>query len=1317
MNKKYSSLALAICTIMQAGAVKAAITDDVDAPNYITTPNLTVNGNANINGDSSVSGNSTVNGKLTTNELHVNGAVTGLSQLNGGLNINDAAGTYNLMSIQDQGNGEGYLQLTGDSYTSGDSTVQGNSTVNGKLTASELQVNGTITGLSYLNGGLTVNDAVGTTNLFSISDQGNGKGALYLNGNSHTVGDSLVQGDSTVNGKLTANELQVNGTITGLTHLNGGLNINDAAGTAQLFSIQDQGSGEGYLQLNGDSVTTGDSTVHGKLTANELQVNGTITGLTHLNGGLNINDATGANNLFLIQDQGNGKGYFQLNGDSVTTGNAWIHGDTSVGGKLTTGDLQVNGTVTGISQLNGGLNIYDATGTTQLFSIQNQGNGKAHFSVNGDSVTTGNASIYGDTTVGGKLTANELQVNGTITGLTHLDGGLNINNAAGTSNLVSISDQGNGKAYFSVNGDSVTTGNASIYGDTTVGGKLTANELQVNGTITGLTHLDGGLNINNAAGTSNLVSISDQGNGKAHFSVNGDSVTTGNASIYGDTTVGGKLTTTDLQVNGTLTGLNQIVSADIKTQAFAVNDPTGAVLFSAQNAGNGQGLFNFNGLSNFNGNLSVSGKVTVQDLEVLGLLQLKNIDAQNTQISNVAAANQGHQAVNLTQMNDTAAQTLTDAKAFTTSTATTLRSEAATETTRVNKAIADGDAATLASTNKTTADTAAAIRSEAATETTRVNKAIADGDAATLTSANKTTADTAAAIRSEAATETTRVNKAIADGDAATLASANKTTADTAAAIRSEAATETTRVNKAIADGDAATLASANKTTADTAAAIRAEAATETTRVNKAIADGDAATLASANKTTADTAAAIRSEAAAETTRVNKAISDGDKATLASANKTTADTATAIRSEAATETTRVNKAISDGDKATLASANKTTADTATAIRAEIASETTKVNQAISDGDKATLAAANKTTADTATALKADAAKETARVNKAITDSEQSAIAAARQHTDQTGASIIAQAKAYTDANANGSVNVQINAADKTAKATAQGADSLAIGVNTLAGGDEAIAIGKNAQALGRQSISIGTGNIVKGNNSGAFGDPNNVTGNASYAFGNNNTISQDNTFVMGNNVNTKAKNAVVLGNGSASDRDNTVSVGASGSERQVINVAAGTASTDAVNVKQMKDADANTLASARSYADSRVVQLNNKLNDIEKTAYRGVAIAMASQQPVPNIKAGQYAVFGGIGHYEGESAGALGVASVFADDKKWFTCFSNSFKHSNQFTDVADFFVNKKNERVFKFCCQRVLLVCKVRADITTVKLHTLNNVQRIFKA
>lgn len=88
------------------------------------------------------------------------------------------------------------------------------------------------------------------------------------------------------------------------------------------------------------------------------------------------------------------------------------------------------------------------------------------------------------------------------------------------------------------------------------------------------------------------------------------------------------------------------------------------------------------------------------------------------------------------------------------------------------------------------------------------------------------------------------------------------------------------------------------------------------------------------------------------------------------------------------------------------------------------------------------------------------------------------------------------------------------------------------------------------------------------------------------------------------------------------------------------------------------EGDAATLASANAYTDnavagfnSRVGQLNSRIDDVEKTSYRGIAIALATQQQIPNIGAGQYAVFGGVGHYEGESAAALGVASVLADGR------------------------------------------------------------------
>ena len=154
----------------------------------------------------------------------------------------------------------------------------------------------------------------------------------------------------------------------------------------------------------------------------------------------------------------------------------------------------------------------------------------------------------------------------------------------------------------------------------------------------------------------------------------------------------------------------------------------------------------------------------------------------------------------------------------------------------------------------------------------------------------------------------------------------------------------------------------------------------------------------------------------------------------------------------------------------------------------------------------------------------------------------------------------------------GSNNANINPSADRALAMGDGAK---VGANA----DDSIAIGTGAEANGEKSISVGTGNIVNGKRSGALGDPSYIAADDSYGIGNNNVIgdplnvgaSGNQTFVLGNNVNTQANNAVILGNNSASNRDNTVSVGAANVERQIIHVAAGTQTTDAVNKKQLDD--------------------------------------------------------------------------------------------------------------------------------------------------
>ena len=246
---------------------------------------------------------------------------------------------------------------------------------------------------------------------------------------------------------------------------------------------------------------------------------------------------------------------------------------------------------------------------------------------------------------------------------------------------------------------------------------------------------------------------------------------------------------------------------------------------------------------------------------------------------------------------------------------------------------------------------------------------------------------------------------------------------------------------------------------------------------------------------------------------------------------------------------------------------------------------------------------------------------------------------------------------------------------------AQGEADIDDSQHAKAGGQSAIAIGQGAKANGNQSISIGTGNQVSGNHSGAIGDPSVVTGNSSYSVGNDNRVSGDNTFVLGNNVNTSAKNAIILGNDSTSDRDNTVSVGATGKERQIINVRAGTASSDAVNVKQMKDSNAatltsanahadagdattlnqakqhatqvgtQTLASAQKYTDSKIADLENTFSRLDKSANAGIASALAIGNLPQPTGVGRNMLSIGTATHNGEQAIAVGVSGITTDNK------------------------------------------------------------------
>jgi autotransporter adhesin len=137
-----------------------------------------------------------------------------------------------------------------------------------------------------------------------------------------------------------------------------------------------------------------------------------------------------------------------------------------------------------------------------------------------------------------------------------------------------------------------------------------------------------------------------------------------------------------------------------------------------------------------------------------------------------------------------------------------------------------------------------------------------------------------------------------------------------------------------------------------------------------------------------------------------------------------------------------------------------------------------------------------------------------------------------------------------------------------------GVGATAIGVNAQSTGDTSVSIGNLTKSQMVNSIAIGDKSFVGlgGTNGIAIGLQNTVTGSGAVALGNTNTVTGANSFAFGSGITAAGSNAIVLGSGSDGSRSNAVSVGAAGAERQIVNVAAGTKNTDAVNLGQMNQA-------------------------------------------------------------------------------------------------------------------------------------------------
>jgi autotransporter adhesin len=114
------------------------------------------------------------------------------------------------------------------------------------------------------------------------------------------------------------------------------------------------------------------------------------------------------------------------------------------------------------------------------------------------------------------------------------------------------------------------------------------------------------------------------------------------------------------------------------------------------------------------------------------------------------------------------------------------------------------------------------------------------------------------------------------------------------------------------------------------------------------------------------------------------------------------------------------------------------------------------------------------------------------------------------------------------------------------------------------------AVGTASQASGGGSSAFGLGSKATGADSAAYGDFSTASGASSVAIGLFSKATGVSSLAFGRKAIASMSGSVAIGVNSIANVANTVSVGRAGAARRIVNVAAGTQPTDAVNLAQLQ---------------------------------------------------------------------------------------------------------------------------------------------------
>jgi len=185
--------------------------------------------------------------------------------------------------------------------------------------------------------------------------------------------------------------------------------------------------------------------------------------------------------------------------------------------------------------------------------------------------------------------------------------------------------------------------------------------------------------------------------------------------------------------------------------------------------------------------------------------------------------------------------------------------------------------------------------------------------------------------------------------------------------------------------------------------------------------------------------------------------------------------------------------------------------------------------------------------------------------------------------------------------------------DSIAYGRASIADSMSVAVGTLSQADSrSVAMGFGTYAASA-ALTMGYRATATGTGATALGTQTSAAGASSVALGINSKSLGSMSAALGAYATATADGSTAVGNYSTADRANTVSVGAVNSERQIVNVKAGTSSTDAVNMAQLKAVGMTTDANGA---------ITNAFAAYDDTSKNTLKLGGAAGTIIGNVKAG-----------------------------------------------------------------------------------------------